>query len=90
MKIARKREAGEILRRAGLSAEVIKICKQVAEEQNYKKAMQAAGKIKVLCDAATYDRYWSEQVNRGVGDQQETFEYMIRVVYGGGSKFVNF
>ena len=88
MKIARKREAGEVLGRKGLAEDVIRLCETVASEQSYKKAMEAAGEIKVLCEAATYDGYWGEQVSRGESKREETIEYMLQTLKAGGSKTV--
>jgi hypothetical protein len=88
MKISRKRAAGEILGRAGISAEIIKICIEVANEQSYKKAMIAAGRIKALCDAATYDGYWAGKAAQGASNQEGTFEYMLQTIKAGGSKSV--
>ena len=85
MKISRKREAGAVLGRGGISAEIIKICKRVAESENYKEAIEAAGKMKVLAEAATFDCYWSEKMNRGIHHQEIDFDYMLRTIESGGS-----
>ena len=61
MKIAKRREAGQILGRAGISDEIIKVCKRVAESENRKDAAKAAGEISVLFQACTFDEYWREK-----------------------------
>ena len=88
MKISRKREAGAVLGRAGISAEIIKICKQVAESGSYKEAIEAAGKIKVIAESATFDSYWSEKMNRGIHRQEIDFDYILKTIESGGSKNV--
>lgn len=89
MKISRKREAGSMLRRAGISAEIIKLCKEVAENQNYKKAIETAGRISVLAQSATYDSYWSQKANIGIARQEIEFDYMLKTAEAGGSKKVS-
>lgn len=88
MKISRKREAGSVLGRAGISAEIIKICKRVAESENYKDAIKAAGEISVLFDASTCDGYWQEKSNHGRVNKELDFEYMLKTIEAGGSKKV--
>ena len=88
MNIKRKREAGEVLRRAGISAEIIKLCKIVAESENYKEAIKIAGEIKVLAESATYDSYWHGKLNNGITKREFEFEYMLKTIESGGSKSV--
>jgi hypothetical protein len=62
-KVKNAREVGQILGRAGISEQAIKA---VAEfDGSYKGAMELCGKLVVLADCATFDDYWSEQVDRG-------------------------
>lgn len=88
MNIARKRKAGEVLRRAGISAEIIKLCKIVAESENYIQAVEVAGEIKVLAESATFDTYWHEKLNRGITKREFDFDYMLKTIESGGSKTV--
>lgn len=88
MNINRKREAGKLLGRAGISAEILKICEEVAKSGSYKDAINAAGKISVLFDSATCDEYWREKSNHGKHQQEEFFEYMLQTIEQGGSRTV--
>ena len=63
------REHGARLGRAGLSKRVVDL---VAEfDGSYKGAMILAGRLRAIAQAAGFDSYWSEKVNRGYHD--ETF-----------------
>lgn len=88
MNIKKKREAGEVLGRAGISAEIIRLCKRVAENENYKEAIKIAGEIKVLAESATYDSYWHSKLNDGITNKEFDFEYMLKTIESGGSKTV--
>jgi len=88
MNIKRKREAGAVLGRAGISAEIIKLCKIVAENENYKEAIKIAGQIKVLAESATCDSYWRGKMNVGITNQEFEFDYMLKTIESGGSKTV--
>jgi hypothetical protein len=88
MNIKRKREAGKVLGRAGISAEIIKLCKIVAENENYKEAIEIAGRIKVLAESSTCDSYWCGKMNRGITRQEFEFDYMLKTIESGGSKKV--
>lgn len=69
MKIAQKRKAGEILKRDGIAQRIIAIASQISQG-SYKEAMEGAGRIAELVDAASYDDYWDEKV--GIGRYKET------------------
>lgn len=88
MNISRKRKAGEVLGRAGISAEIIKLCKKVADSESYKVAIEAAGEIKVLAESATFDSYWHEKLNKGTTKREFDFDYMLKTIEAGGSKTV--
>lgn len=88
MNIKQKREAGEVLGRAGIADEIIKICERVAEEKSRKGAVTAAGEIMVLAQSCGYDCYWSEKRDIGVGNRENDFEYMLATISSGGSKSV--
>jgi hypothetical protein len=64
MKIKEKREAGEILQRSGISQRIISLAESIVEG-TYKNAIERAGQISVLVDAASYDDYWSEKASIG-------------------------
>ena len=76
MKIAKKREAGEILRRDGLSQRIITLATDIAEG-SYKNAIEKAGQIAVLVDCATYDDYWEEKSGIGKNREHGILECMI-------------
>ena len=64
MKIKKKRDAGEILKRGGISQRIIQLATDISEG-SYKNAIEKADQISVLVEAATYDDYWSEKANIG-------------------------
>jgi hypothetical protein len=55
---------GRRLGRAGLSERVIDLVKSF-DGESYKDAMALAGRMRVICAAASYDDYWREQVQKG-------------------------
>lgn len=64
MKIAAKRKAGEILERGGISSRIIALANDISQG-TYKNAIEKAGQISVLVEAATFDDYWSEKAAIG-------------------------
>lgn len=64
MKINMKRMAGEKLGRSGISLRIIEIATEIADG-TYKEAIEKAGQISVLVEAASYDDYWGEKAKRG-------------------------
>lgn len=64
MKIAKKRKAGEILDRGGISQRIIQIATEISTG-TYKEAIEKAGQIHVLVDAATFDSYWDGKAMNG-------------------------
>lgn len=64
MKKARKREAGAILERGGIAQRIIQIATEIAAG-TYKNAIEQAGQIAVLVEAASYDDYWDEKAELG-------------------------
>lgn len=76
MNISQKRNAGEILERGGLAQRIITIANEIVKG-TYKEAIENAGRIAVLVDAATYDSYWEEKVNKGKLSEQGILEELI-------------
>ena len=76
MKISKKREAGEMLERAGIASRIIALSNDIAEG-NYKNALEKAGQISVLVEAATFDDYWTEKANLGKRKEQSIFINML-------------
>jgi hypothetical protein len=64
MKISDKRKAGEILGRGGISQRIIQIATDISEG-TYKNAIEKAGQIYELVEAASYDEYWAEKETKG-------------------------
>ncbi len=64
MNIKKKREAGEILDRGGISQRIIQLANDIANG-TYKNAIEKAGQISVLVDAASYDDYWGGKASIG-------------------------
>jgi len=64
MKISEKRKAGEILGRGGISQRIIQIAEDIAQG-TYKNAIEKAGQISELVEAASFDEYWTEKTNKG-------------------------
>ncbi|MDH5572901.1 MAG: hypothetical protein OEY89_14135 [Gammaproteobacteria bacterium] len=75
MKISEKRKAGEVLERGGISQRIILLAQDIAEG-SYKNAIEKAGQISVLVEAATYDSYWEEKANKGKYNEQDIFEML--------------
>ena len=68
MNIKTKRKAGKILDRGGISQRIIQLAKDISKG-TYKNAIEKAGQISVLVDAATYDEYWDEKASIGKGKE---------------------
>lgn len=75
---------GEILDREGIAKRIIEICKKVAEEENYKEAVKASGRIKALAMACKFDHYWEEKMNTGYWDEFDKANYLIWKKESGG------
>ena len=73
LKIAEKRQAGEILGRSGISQRIIEIAQDIAAG-TYKNAIEKAGQISVLVEAASYDEYWDEKAGIGKYIEINIFE----------------
>ncbi len=76
MKIDEKRKAGEILGRSGISQRIIQLASDIAEG-TYKNAIEKAGQISVLVEAATFDVYWDEKANMGKHKELNVFCNLI-------------
>lgn len=68
MRIVKKRAAGSILGRDGISMRIIKLAEDISQG-SYKNAIEKAGQIVMLVDAATFDEYWDEKT--GIGKRRE-------------------
>lgn len=79
LKIAEKRKYGEILGRAGISEKIIELAKDIVKQDSYKNAIEKAGQIKVLVEAASFDCYWDEKAFKGI--VKEEYE-VIRKIKG--------
>ncbi|BBB29342.1 hypothetical protein [Neptunomonas japonica] len=77
MRIAKKREAGEILGREGISLRILELAKNITEDGSYKNAIEKAGQISQLVDAASYDEYWDEKAEIGQLREQRNFLKLI-------------
>lgn len=69
MKITDKRAAGEVLGRDGISQRIITIAIEIAAG-SYKEAIENAGRIAEIVDAASYDTYWREKATIGRHKEQ--------------------
>lgn len=67
------RKEGERLGRAGLSERVIELVKDF--DGSYKGAMHLAGQLKAISQAAKFDDYWTEKVERGFHREHEQLPY---------------
>ena len=63
IKIAKAREAGNILGREGLSKRVIELVNEF--DGSYKGAIMLAGKLSVIAKACTFDDYWHQKARMG-------------------------
>lgn len=75
MKITDLRKAGAIINRQGMSQEAIKAVNEF--DGSYKGEMELCGKLSVIAKMATCDDYWSEQVQRGIYNQEFEVEKII-------------
>jgi len=76
MKIADKRKVGDMLAREGMAQRIIEIAGDIASG-SYKNAMERAGQISVLVEAASFDDYWGGKVNIGKNREVEVFHGII-------------
>ena len=90
MKIAKKREAGSILERNGISSRIIALANDIADG-TYKNAIEKAGRIAELVDAATYDEYWDSKASLGKQKEQAVLHDLVEghVDRGRAISFVN-
>ncbi len=77
MKIKDKREAGEILGRGGISQRIITIAESIVSG-SYKNAIEQAGRIHELVEAASCDEYWNEKATIGVRSEQGKMEALVK------------
>ena len=73
MKIAAKRKVGEQLGRAGIAGRIIALANNIIIAGSYIKAVERAGQIHVLVDAASCDDYWREKANIGINRESGLF-----------------
>jgi hypothetical protein len=57
--------AGKKLGRDGLSERAIEIMDEFKKAPTYREAMKVVGRMKALAQAAKFDAYWDEQVQKG-------------------------
>ena len=76
MNINKKRKAGEVLGRGGISQRIIELSKDIAEG-SYKNAIEKAGRISVLVESATFDEYWNEKAKKGKQNEEYLFLDLI-------------
>ena len=56
---------GAALGRERIALKIISICKAVAEQKDYKVAINAAGRIRALTECCKFDLYWEEKMLAG-------------------------
>ena len=76
MKISEKRKAGAILDRGGIAERITLIAREI-DRGDYKQAIELAGRIAELVDAASFDDYWKEKVDIGRSKEQRKFLNLI-------------
>ena len=76
MKIADKRIAGAMLGRGGMSQRIIQLANEIASG-TYKDAIEKAGRIAVIVEAATCDDYWNEKALLGKISEQDAMCAMV-------------
>ncbi len=76
MKIAKKRIAGEMLERGGIASRIIAIARDI-DQGTFKNAIERAGQISVLVEAASCDTYWDEKASLGKHREQEVLSELI-------------
>ncbi|MEQ3658648.1 MAG: hypothetical protein ABNH21_06800 [Glaciecola sp.] len=74
-KIAELRKFGDKFGREGVALEVIEAINEF--DGSYKGAMELCGKLLVMGDVSTFDEYWQEQVEQGVGKQALRVQQLI-------------
>ncbi len=68
------KKAGANMNREEMSLMVDKCVEEYIADKSYKKAMELAGRLKAMTQAAKSDGYWTEQVNRGYTKQKWELE----------------
>jgi len=76
MRIKEKREVGTVLGRGGISQRIIQIAREIAKG-TYKEAIEKAGQISVLVEAASCDEYWNEKATMGKRNECIVFERLL-------------
>jgi hypothetical protein len=76
MNIAQKRKVGGKLGRAGISLRIAEIARDISNG-SLKNAIERAGQISVLVEAASFDTYWDEKAGKGKYREQEIFSEII-------------
>jgi hypothetical protein len=69
MNISDKRKAGDLLGRDGISERITLIAQSIVDG-GYKNAIEQAGRIHQLVEAATCDDYWNGKANTGKWHEQ--------------------
>ena len=73
MKLADKRKAGAILGRDGISERIKNLAESIVNGSP-KNAIEKAGRIHELVNAAKYDEYWHEKAECGMIKERNHFE----------------
>jgi hypothetical protein len=60
--------------REGVALEIIKICKEVAQEEHYKNAVIACGRLHAIALGCSFDSYWQEKKDIGFANQVDKAE----------------
>lgn len=76
MKKADKKIAGAILDRGGIASRIICLADDIAQG-TFKNAIEKAGQIAELVEAASYDEYWNEKANIGRRNEQHVLSDLI-------------
>ncbi len=77
MTLADKKKAGEMLMRGGISQRIIEIATDISNG-SYKNAIERAGQIAVLVDAAKFDSYWNGKAIAGKQNETEVLTSLIK------------
>jgi len=76
MNIKQKRKAGAILERGGIASRIVALADDIAQG-TYKNAIEKAGHISALVEAASCDEYWSEKASLGKQKEESILSDLI-------------
>ncbi len=72
MKPKEIRAAGQVLRRTWLAQRVLQIASDIVKADNYKQAIEGAGRMATIVTACGYDNYWAEKTLDGKYREETT------------------